>query len=220
MRPLLTGLLLALLASASAGAQPMREIRGAPAGQFDFYVLALSWSPGFCEVEGGDRNREQCETGGGLGFVVHGLWPQLEQGYPTHCRPEGRVPSRLVVEAAREIYPDEGLARHQWRKHGNCSGQSPADYFASVRRAADLVRIPNRLARPETPTKALPIEIERAFADANPGLRPDMMAVSCRRRLFLEIRVCIEKNLRGFRRCEQVDRDGCDGSEVTINAVR
>jgi ribonuclease T2 len=56
-------------------------------GQFDFYVLALSWSPGFCE-NSGSRSR-QCDSGRGLGFVTHGLWPQNEQGYPSFCEPSG-----------------------------------------------------------------------------------------------------------------------------------
>ena len=33
------------LSSFRADAQPMRDMHGAPAGTFDFYVLALSWSP-------------------------------------------------------------------------------------------------------------------------------------------------------------------------------
>src|ERR1700709_985537 len=31
-------------------------------GDFDYYVLALSWSPGFCALSGG-RDRQQCDGG-------------------------------------------------------------------------------------------------------------------------------------------------------------
>ena len=46
-------------------AQPMRECDGAPAGTFDFYVLALSWSPGFCETSSTARSDKQCAKGVG-----------------------------------------------------------------------------------------------------------------------------------------------------------
>ena len=114
--PLLAGLL------GEAVAQP-RNDRGGQPGDFDFYVLALSWSPGFCELDGDrDRNREQCADGAGLGFVVHGLWPQNERGFPSECGPAGRTPSRIALDQAKGLFPSEGLARHQWRKHGTCSG--------------------------------------------------------------------------------------------------
>ena len=208
-----------ILIGGSAFAQP-RESRGAPAGEFDFYVLALSWSPGFCEATGGARSREQCEPGRQLGFVVHGLWPQYENGYPSFCEPGARSPSRPAIEEAQGLFPDEGLARYEWRKHGTCSGASPAEYYRAVRRARDLVRIPDRLERPTTVTKVLAGEIERAFAEVNRGLRPDMMAVECGRRIFQEIRICLTKDLRGFRACPEVDRDGCRAGEITVNAVR
>ena len=199
-------------------AQGPRESRGAAAGAFDFYVLALSWSPGFCEVSGA-RERDQCMPGRERGFVVHGLWPQNETGYPSFCEPAGRSPSRPALEEAQGLFPDDDLARHEWRKHGTCSGLSPAEYFGAVRRARELVRIPDRLERPATPTRVLPLEIERAFAEANRGLRPEMMAVQCARRIFEEIRLCLTRDLRGFRACPEVDRDGCRAGEITVHAV-
>ncbi len=209
-----------ILAGAPSFAQSPRESRGAPAGQFDFYVLALSWSPGFCEANGSGRELDQCDAGRQLGFVVHGLWPQYETGYPSFCEPAGRSPSRPALQEARGLFPDEDLVRSQWRKHGTCTGASPGDYFRAVRRARELVAIPDRLERPATPVKVLAPEIERAFAEVNQGLRPDMMAVECGRRVFQGIRICLTKDLRGFHACPEVDRDGCRGGEITVNAVR
>jgi len=162
----------------------------------------------------------QCETGRQLGFVVHGLWPQYESGYPSFCEPGGRSSSRPALEEARDLFPDDDLARYQWRKHGTCSGESPAGYFRAVRHARELVQIPERLERPGTVTKVLAPEIERAFAEVNQGLRPEMMAVACGRRVFQEIRICLTRDLRGFRACPEVDRDGCRAGEITVNAVR
>src|SRR5579875_3557734 len=130
--------------SASAPSDSPIKIQagGGMPGNFDFYVLALSWSPGFCETEAGARAGSQCEPGANLGFVVHGLWPQYEHGYPTDCGPAARFPSRMALEAAQGLYPSIGLARHEWLKHGTCSGKSPTDYFADVRHARDAIVIP------------------------------------------------------------------------------
>jgi ribonuclease T2 len=223
LRRLLVGGALAALAFhflAPAFAQPLRESRGAPAGPFDFYVLSLSWSPGFCEAGGSVKGRSQCDSGAGLGFVVHGLWPQYRQGYPSFCEPGGRFVSRPALAEADGVFPDDGLARYEWRRHGTCSGLGPAEYFRAARRARALVSIPDSLLRPKSDAKVLPIDIERAFAAANPGLRSDMMSVQCGRRVFQELRICLDRDLRAFRSCPEVDRDGCRAGEITVKAVR
>jgi ribonuclease T2 len=212
---LATSLLLIVGVTAAACAQGSRETRGGPAGEFDFYVLALSWSPGFCEASR-NRDRDQCESGSGLRFVVHGLWPQNDQGYPSFCEPGRRSIPRPALAEAHDVFPAEGLARYQWRKHGSCSGLSPSAYFSAVRRARALVHVPDDLESASTFTKVLPIEIERAFAEANRGLRPEMMSVQCGRRIFQEIRICLDRNLRGFRACPEVDRDGCRAGAIDI----
>jgi ribonuclease T2 len=207
----------AVLAIQAAPALAQRE--GGTPGSFDFYVLALSWSPGFCALEGDRKAREQCAPGSGLGFTVHGLWPQNERGFPSECGGD-RSPSRLALEEARGVFPSEGLARYQWRKHGTCSGLSPADYYRAARRARDAVAIPERFKGQTAGGVARAADIERAFSEANPGLRPDMMAVSCSRGEFQEVRICFERDLRGFRRCPEVDRRGCGFGELRIGAPR
>ncbi|WP_441969694.1 ribonuclease T2 family protein [Microvirga sp. 2MCAF38] len=196
------------------------ELRGQPAGEFDFYVLALSWSPGFCELSGDAKRRDQCASGSGLSFVVHGLWPQNEQDYPVFCEPSGRFVPRMALDEAQGVYPDEGLARYEWRKHGTCSGLSPSAYFRLVREARDKIRIPESFLKLSTETKTMPIEIERAFVEANPGLRTDMIAVSCKRRMLEEVRICLDRDLRQFRQCPAIDRNGCRAGDVLIPALR
>ena len=99
------------------------ERYGSRPGNFDFYVLSLSWSPSFCGSEAGRRSREQCAPGANNAFVVHGLWPQFERGFPSYC--DERNPPRSALDNARGVFPEEGLARYQWRKHGSCSGLAP-----------------------------------------------------------------------------------------------
>lgn len=209
-----------VMATSSAAAQGTRRFLGGAPGDFDFYVLALSWSPAFCEREGDRKGKEQCEPGRRRGFVVHGLWPQFERGFPSDCDAFGRPPSRIDLAEAAGVFPDQSLARYEWRKHGACSGKSPAAYFRDVRRARDQVAIPDRFAAPQTDLQVAPLDLERAFVAANPGLRTDMMALVCRGGQLQEVRICLERDLRGFRTCPQVDRSGCRGGEVAVPAVR
>jgi len=210
----------ALTAACAAASPATAQQRGSTPGEFDFYVLALSWSSGFCAVEGDEKGREQCARGSGLGFTVHGLWPQNERGFPTECGPAGRTPSRAAIDIAREVMPSEGLARYEWRKHGTCSGLSPTDYFREVKAARAKIAIPAEFEKPDKDGRWTPIDLERAFVGANPGLRTDMIAISCRRGVLDEVRVCLTKDLRGFRSCPEVDRGGCRSREISVPPVR
>jgi ribonuclease T2 len=189
-------------------------------GKFDFFVLALSWSPGFCAASENAKAPSQCAAGAGLGFVVHGLWPQFEHGFPGDCAGDARNPSRAVLEKAAGLYPDEGLARYEWRKHGTCTGEAPADYFADVRRARDAIAIPPNFQSPRAAATMSPAAVARAFFDANPRLRPGMMAVACKRDILEEVRICLTRDLRDFRACPEVARAACRASEISVPAPR
>jgi ribonuclease T2 len=191
---------------------------GSTPGQFDFYVLALSWSPSFCNSEAGRRSRNQCAIGANLGFVVHGLWPQFERGSPSYC--DERNPPRAAMDRASGVFPEEGLARYQWRKHGSCSGLAPAAYFDAVRRARDLVIVPDELKSIRQPGRLDPRNIERAFVAANRTLRPGMLAVTCTRGQLQEVRVCMNKDLRTFRPCPEVARAACPIGTVQVPPPR
>jgi ribonuclease T2 len=122
-----------------------------PPGNFDFYLLTLSWSPGFCDSGGAAKSPDQCGIGSGLGFVVHGLWPQFDRGYPSDCNPNAPQPSSIALAITHGVFPNEGLARYEWRKHGTCTGLSPQAYFADVKRARDEISIPDALQAPRRP---------------------------------------------------------------------
>lgn len=217
LRPAALLLTAALLAGAgNAAAQPRRGGGDVP-GEFDFYVLALSWSPGFCDAAGGRRDARQCEPGRRLGFVVHGLWPQYERGYPSRCGPDRFVPREALAEADG-VYPDERLARYEWREHGTCSGLGPREFFRAAREARDKVRVPDALASLDRDGETTPQGVERAFAEANPGLRADMMSVQCRRGALQEVRICLSRDLRDFRSCPQVDRAACRIGPIRVPA--
>lgn len=198
---------------------PARGAGLRPAGDFDFYVLALSWSPGFCRTPAAERARRQCAPGAGLGFVVHGLWPQYERGYPQDCPFGAPSPSRIALAGAAGLYPSEGLARHEWRKHGVCSGKSPTDYFSDVRRAREAIVIPQPFVTPASDQSWTSIDVERAFLAANRRLRPGMLGIACRQGALQEVRICFSKDLRDFHPCPEVARRACPIGPVSVPAA-
>lgn len=168
---------------------------GEHAGDFDYYVMSLSWTPSWCELEGDDRNSPQCDVDKGFGFTLHGLWPQYESGWPSYCRTSERDPSRGQTEAMADIMGTSGLAWYQWKKHGRCAGLSPDEYYETAREAYASV------TRPEI-FRALPRElhlppgvIEAAFLDVNDSIAPDGLTVTCKGGMIQEVRICLTKDL-------------------------
>ena len=151
---------------------------------------------------------------------MHGLWPQYTRGYPSNCSSVERSPTRQAIEVAGQVYPSEGLARHEWRTHGTCSGLDPVSYFQAARDARAAVTIPDAFKGLERDTRMAPIEVARQFVTANRGLRPDMMSVTCRGGQLQEVRICFAKDLRGFTPCPEVARQNCRAGEVAIDAAR
>lgn len=182
------------------------------AGDFDFYVLSLSWLPGYCATDSNPDER-QCDRET-QGFAVHGLWPQYERGYPEFCPSSmPRWLSDETVDLIRGYMPSAGAARYQWRKHGMCTGLDEYDYFSLLVEAADGIAIPDAVARGGV--ELSPRAIEAAFADANPGLGPGGMSVQCRDGVFTELRICLTTDL-AFRDCGEVNADSCRQQQITI----
>ena len=209
------GLTLVLALAVPARAQAPGE-----PGKFDFYVLALSWSPSFCETSGDKRNaEEQCRRGRPFSFVVHGLWPQHERGFPKNCvHPAPRIPEPLI-RSMLDLMPAFGLVIHEWRTHGTCSGLEPEKYFETVRRARERVVIPERFGRLADYTMVSAGEVEEAFLAANQGLKADMIAVTCDNRHLREVRICMSRDL-AFRSCPEIDRRACRTPRVVMPPVR
>jgi ribonuclease T2 len=161
-------------------------------GQFDYYALVLSWSPSYC-AENGDRDKQQCDRRDGrrYSFVLHGLWPQYNQGYPSACHLPRRpfVPDN-VIASMLDIMPSRGLVIHEYRTHGTCSGLDPAQYFSTAHRLFDGITIPQRFQNPREAQYAAPSEIRTDFLRANPKLEPDMLAIVCNGKGLKEIRIC------------------------------
>lgn len=182
---------------------------------FDFYVLSLSWSPAYCAIEGRKADPAQCSAPKPFRFIVHGLWPQFERGYPQDCGGSD-LPGREDIRSVIDLTPSPGLLRYEWDKHGSCSGLSPHDYYAVMRAARQNVVIPAQF-NGSGAFALTPQEVETGFARANPGLSPPAMATVCEDGLLTEVRICFTKSLE-FRSCPEVDRRSCRARSVTIEA--
>lgn len=189
------------------------------AGEFDYYVMALSWSPNWCALEGDRRGAEQCDTRHDFGWILHGLWPQYERGFPSDCRSSVRNPSRGDTGAMSDIMASGGLAWHQWNKHGRCSGLTSDDYFALSREAYGKITRPDVFRKLDDPVKLPASVVEEAFLESNQGLSRDMITITCRSGHIQEARICLTKDL-DFRDCgADVVRD-CSASDALFNPVR
>jgi ribonuclease T2 len=208
--------------AASATPREMQAGSGAflPIGEgFDFYVLSLSWSPSYCEAEGEEANRQQCAAGRPYAFVVHGLWPQFERGFPESCRTDEPDVPNAKLRTLYDLMPAAGLIRHQWRKHGSCSGLDQDDYFAVLRAARETVSIPPEFRHLDSYRMVAPGDAEAAFLKSNPALPKDAVAVTCDRRYLREVRICLTKDLK-YRSCPEIDRRDCRIAKAVMPPVR
>ena len=209
MRRLLSALMLGAL---PAQAQDI-------AGEFDYYVLSLSWSPSWCALEGDARQSPQCDASEDFGWILHGLWPQYEDGWPANCRTTFRAPTRRQTAEMADIMGTSGLAWHQWNKHGTCSGLDSEDYYALSRLAYEQITRPpvfRQLNRAVTLPASV---IEDAFLDTNPSLEADQITITCRQGYIQEARICLTRDLE-FRDCGQDVRRDCSMTDAQFDPIR
>ena len=213
------------LAFAIAGTPSVGLAQNAPptlpvaSAQFDYYVMTLSWAPGFCDLGGKDTSSPECEDGSGQGFVVHGLWPDNEfRPNPEACRGQDATPADLDDEHG--VYPNDRLAAYEYRKHGTCTGLSAHDYFATVRNVRTRLNIPAMFQAPSERQQLAPEEVEQAFIAANANLHPDNMAVSCSNGELIDVRFCLAKDLSSYAVCRKVARHTCQRGSIVVAPVR
>lgn len=124
------------------------------------FILSLSWHDAFCQTH---RNKKECKRNifgnKDHGFVLHGLWPQPKSR--TYCGVDkktvgadkngqwDRLPelnlSQKTKQGLYDVMPAvvSGLAKHEWIKHGTCSGMSMDEYFT---RSVNYIKQFNRSA--------------------------------------------------------------------------
>lgn len=193
---------------------------GQNSGDFDYYVMSLSWTPTWCALEGDRHRSPQCAAGQGFGFTLHGLWPQYSDGgWPSFCRTTSPAPSRAMTGDMADIMGTSGLAWHQWRKHGRCSGLSAADYYALSRKAYATVNRPQIFRKLKTDIDLPATVVEEAFMEANPRLLQNQITITCKQRKIQEVRICLTKNLDLTKCGRDVSRD-CSLKNAEMGKMR
>ena len=191
-------------------------------GRFDYYVLSLSWSPSYCEAaaeRAPNRAPDQQCAARPFAFVVHGLWPQYERGFPSYCQVPAPRLDRGLVGGVLDLMPSPRLVFHEWDRHGTCSGLTAHAYFETMRKARSVIKIPDdylALAQPKTVTAA---DVADAFVKANPNLSRDDFAVVCDKKRLSEVRVCLTKTF-AFRACPEVTQRACKLERMRMPAMR
>jgi ribonuclease T2 len=207
--------------AATLSAQSRNIVKRGEPGKFDFYLLALSWSPSFCETSrerNPNRTDPQCSSRP-YAFVVHGLWPQYERGFPQNCQvPAPRLP-RTIADSMLDLMPSPRLVFHEWDSHGTCTGMSGAQYFDTVRKARVAVTIPVEYRTIGEPLIVKPADVAAAFVRSNPGLSTAALQVSCDGRRLTGVHICMNKNL-SFRDCGEVSGRSCRANTVVMPPTR
>jgi len=168
---------------------------GERAGDFDYYVLSLSWSPNWCALEGDAKDDDQCDARHDFSFTLHGLWPQYESGWPSWCRTAERDPTRAETAAMADIMGGSGLAWYEWQKHGRCTGLAAQHYFAASRQAYENITIPEVFRSINRDVRLPALVVEEAFLEANPGLERNMITITCDSGMIQEARICLTRDL-------------------------
>ena len=118
---------------------------------FNSYVLALTWQPGFCEHFKYKGNKPECTAinDGKLNITnltLHGLWPNkascgTKYGY---CDRYARLD--LSTSTVKEIAPwmpnfyyQTKFGDYQWKKHGACQNLDANDYFLTATKLVEKV---------------------------------------------------------------------------------
>lgn len=182
---------IAILLTVSAVCLPSHHRHNRPrsgqAGAFDYYMLVLSWSPEFCYSH---PSAAQCSKH--TGFIVHGLWPQRNDGsYPLNCQTTQPPPTDPGAMAG--IMPQE-IIEHEWQQHGTCSGLSGDEYFALIRKLYKSLTIPGQLRAPSGSSIVSAKELKQLFERSNPGWNDADIAIQRRGNYLSAVNVCESKS--------------------------
>ncbi|MGA8308535.1 MAG: hypothetical protein WB755_00775 [Terriglobales bacterium] len=181
-------------------------------GQFDYYLLSLSWAPNYCAGHPSDHSSE-CRIGGHQAFVLHGLWPQASSGQPPMSCSNGSPVAADTVDHMLNFMPSRSLIQHEWQKHGTCTGLSAQDYFAQAEQAYTHVQVPPQYRSLEHEQQFRVPDVEKSFAQANHAPL-EAFRVSCHAGELVSLEVCVDKNLQ-YRSCTESVRE-CPVNQVDM----
>ena len=183
---------------------------------FDYFLLTLSWAPDFCASNPKVRSSAECDPKQHMGLVVHGLWPQYDNGkWPQDCTTTPPVASS-TVKHMMPIMPGKQLIQHEWSKHGTCSGLSVKDYFGAIEKLYNGLQVPDGFQHPSSSSKTSAAEIEKKFASANNAPK-GAFRVSCLQNEFSAVEICLSKDLQ-YQACPSTLKD-CRALQISVRPV-
>ncbi len=190
---------------------------------FDYYVLTLSWSPTYCDSSAGRKDRTQCGKSRRFAFVVHGLWPQYNKGWPSNCRTNEKWVSKRQINQMLDIMPSKRLIIHEWKKHGTCSRLGQRRYFNLVRKLFKKILIPARYLAPSRPLLITPRTLVDDFLKTNLKMRRNNLSVQCGNRRdrarLSELRICFNKS-GNFTNCGPNEARSCRAAKLVLPPLR
>jgi len=192
-------------------------------GKFDYYALALSWSPTFCTTPAGRNSQQQCAAGRKFAFVVHGLWPQYTRGWPQFCRQKAPYLPNRLIRSYYDIMPSKRLIIHQWKKHGTCTGLDARAYFSLARKFFAQIKIPARYLSPNKTILTTPEQLREDFIKTNRLLNEDMISIQCgnntARARLREVRICFSRDGQ-LMKCGRNEARQCRAAQLALPPVR
>ncbi|WP_411384097.1 ribonuclease T2 family protein [Pseudomonas sp. L7] len=181
---------LALLAATNAWAMDANEEAGPSPSEFptDFLVYSVTWQPSFCEMEKLRKPQDKWAAGcenAPQAFLTHGIWPYSKSiepknnRHPQFCEALSKCTGKECTISDEQMQAvlkipklanmvtqrPEGMFRHEWSKHGSCSGQELHSYFADFVNLRTVVKYDpskfNQMIGKDTPFA----EIKSAFPE-------------------------------------------------------
>jgi ribonuclease T2 len=189
---------------------------GNSAANFDYYLLTLSWAPEFCATNTAGRTSAECDPKKHMGLVVHGLWPQDNDGkWPESCSTTPPVAS-ATVDHMMPIMPGQSLIQHEWAKHGTCSGLSTQDYFAAIEKLYTGLHVPEGFKKPSSSAQTNASSVEKEFSSAN-NAPAGAFRVSCPQNEFSAVEICLSKDMQ-YQACPSTLKE-CHAPKIAVRPV-
>ncbi|KAJ4847620.1 hypothetical protein Tsubulata_002726 [Turnera subulata] len=176
---------------------------------FNYSYLAVQWPPGYCATTG-----VQCvlERPKNSYFTIHGLWPMKNgKGEVVNCNGKPFSGDQIYDRDLMEKYWPNFVSfdfdrfwKHEWNKHGKCTGWSQSDYFRiTLQRFLDynvLAHLQGAGIQPSDQYKVKVNDISNALSNLNPQLK---CARSERFQGYVlqEIHICVDASGSGIVKC-------------------
>ena len=209
--------------SAARSAQDQRrEQRQHQPGQFDFYVLALSWSP--IVLPGQRRARPRSRASNAArgpipsSCMACGRNTSAASRAAARCRRRGSTANIMssmldLMPAPRLVYQPVGRARHLQRP------RRPGLFRSGAQGAQRGENSRTAMRRSRRRSRSIPTRSRRPSSRPIPACRAAAVAVTCDSTRLSEVRICMSKDLK-FRDCAEIDRRACRRDELIMPPVR